>query len=42
MLPSASVTKEIDEAFAAGADGYILKPVDLATFGAKVAAAVKA
>lgn len=32
MLTSASVTKEVDEAFAAGADGYILKPLDMTRF----------
>ena len=41
MLTSASVTKEIDEAFEAGAADYILKPVNLDHLIAKVRAALK-
>lgn len=37
MCTAASVTKEIDEAFAAGADGYIMKPLDFAMVLGKVA-----
>jgi CheY-like chemotaxis protein len=29
MCTAASVTSEVDEAFAAGADGYVLKPLNL-------------
>lgn len=42
MLTSASVNKEVEEAFAAGANGYILKPIDFERFLAKIAAALKA
>lgn len=41
MLTSASVTKEVDEAFAAGASGYLLKPLNIPQFLAKVRAALK-
>jgi DNA-binding response OmpR family regulator len=37
MCTGASVTKEIDEAYAAGADGYVLKPFNFAQLIAKVA-----
>jgi len=37
MCTAASVTKEIDEAFNAGADGYIMKPLDFAVVLGKVA-----
>ena len=40
MLTSANVTKEIDEAFAAGADGYVLKPLNIGAFLARVAKAL--
>lgn len=40
MCTAASVTKEIDEAFNAGADGYILKPLDFPTVLGKVAKAL--
>lgn len=41
MLTSASVTKEIDEAYAAGANGYVLKPIDIPQFAAKIKNALK-
>lgn len=41
MLTAASVTKEIDEAFAAGATGYIIKPLNIKQLLDKVAAALK-
>ena len=37
MCTGSSVTKEIDEAFAAGADDYVLKPLNFAALAAKVA-----
>ena len=37
MCTSSSLTKEIDEAFASGADDYVLKPMILAQLAAKVA-----
>ena len=37
MCTGASVIPEIEEAFASGADDYVLKPLDLAYFKAKVA-----
>jgi DNA-binding response OmpR family regulator len=40
MCTAASVTKEIDEAFAAGADDYVLKPLNFAQLVAKVAKAL--
>jgi CheY-like chemotaxis protein len=40
MCTAASVTKEIDEAFASGADDYILKPLNFAQLTAKVAKAL--
>jgi DNA-binding response OmpR family regulator len=40
MCTGASVTKEIDEAFAAGADDYVLKPLNFAQLLAKVAKAL--
>jgi len=40
MCTGASVTKEIDEAFAAGADDYVLKPLNFAQLTAKVAKAL--
>jgi len=36
MCTSASVTAEVDEAFAAGATDYILKPINLQALAAKV------
>jgi CheY-like chemotaxis protein len=42
MCTGASVTKEIDEAFAAGADDYVLKPLNFAQLLAKVAKALAA
>lgn len=36
MCTSASILKEVDEAFAAGASDYITKPLDLQALGAKV------
>lgn len=41
MLTSASVTKEIDEAFQAGANGYILKPFAVPKFLEKVERTLK-
>ena len=40
MCTGASVTKEIDEAFAAGANDYVLKPLNFAQLLAKVAKAL--
>ncbi|MDX6769884.1 MAG: response regulator [Elusimicrobiota bacterium] len=40
MCTAASVTKEIDEAFAAGADDYVLKPLNFQALLAKVAKAL--
>jgi CheY-like chemotaxis protein len=40
MCTGSSVTKEIDEAFAAGADDYILKPLSFAVLLGKVAKAL--
>lgn len=37
MCTSASVAKEVDEAFSAGANDYILKPINLQLLAAKVA-----
>ncbi|MFI5348246.1 MAG: response regulator [Elusimicrobiota bacterium] len=37
MCTAASMTKEIDEAFAAGADDYVLKPLNFASLVAKIA-----
>ena len=42
MCTAASVTREIDEAFAAGADDYVLKPLNFAQLTAKVAKALAA
>lgn len=42
MCTSASVTKEIDEAFAAGANDYVLKPINLQALIAKVDKALRA
>ena len=42
MCTGSSVTKEIDEAFAAGADDYLLKPLNFAQLLAKVAKALAA
>jgi len=42
MCTGASVTKEIDEAFAAGADDYVLKPLNFAQLLGKVAKALGA
>jgi len=42
MCTGASVTKEIDEAFAAGADDYVLKPLNFAQLIGKVAKALAA
>jgi CheY-like chemotaxis protein len=36
MCTSASVTREVDEAFEAGASDYILKPINLAMLAGKV------
>jgi CheY-like chemotaxis protein len=40
MCTGSSVTKEIDEAFAAGADDYVLKPLNFVQLTAKVAKAL--
>ncbi len=40
MCTGSSVTKEIDEAFAAGADDYILKPLNFQALLGKVAKAL--
>lgn len=40
MCTGASVTKEIDEAFAAGADDYVLKPLNFAQLIGKVTKAL--
>lgn len=40
MCTAASVTSEIDEAFAAGANDYVLKPLNFAALLAKVAKAL--
>ena len=40
MCTAASVTAEIDEAFAAGADDYVLKPLNFPALLAKVAKAL--
>ena len=37
MCTASSMTKEVDEAFAAGADDYVLKPLNFASLLAKVA-----
>ena len=42
MCTGASMTKEIDEALAAGADGYVLKPFNFDLLLAKVAKALAA
>jgi DNA-binding response OmpR family regulator len=42
MCTGSSVTKEIDEAFSAGADDYVLKPLNFAQLIAKVAKALAA
>lgn len=42
MCTGSSVTKEIDEAFAAGADDYILKPLSFPALLGKVAKALAA
>ncbi len=42
MCTSSSVTKEVDEAFAAGANDYILKPINLQALVKKVAKALGA
>jgi CheY-like chemotaxis protein len=42
MCTGASVTKEIDEAFAAGADDYVLKPLNFVQLMGKVAKALAA
>lgn len=42
MCTSSSVTKEIDEAFAAGANDYVLKPINLQALLGKVTKALKA
>lgn len=42
MCTAASVTKEIDEAFAAGANDYVLKPLNFPALLAKVAKALAA
>lgn len=40
MCTGASVTKDVDEAFAAGANGYILKPLNFPAVLGKVAKAL--
>ena len=40
MCTAASLTREIDEAFAAGANDYVLKPLNFAQLIAKVAKAL--
>jgi CheY-like chemotaxis protein len=40
MCTSASVTKEVDEAFAAGANDYVLKPINLQALLGKVSKAL--
>lgn len=40
MCTASSVTKEVDEAFAAGADDYVLKPLNFGQLLAKVAKAL--
>jgi CheY-like chemotaxis protein len=40
MCTGASVTKEIDEAFAAGADDYVLKPINFPQLLGKIAKAL--
>ncbi|MEK7233764.1 MAG: response regulator [Elusimicrobiota bacterium] len=42
MCTASSVTKEIDEAFVAGADDYVLKPLSLSALLGKVAKALAA
>jgi CheY-like chemotaxis protein len=42
MCTGSSVTKEIDEAFAAGADDYVLKPLSFPALIGKVAKALAA
>lgn len=42
MCTGSSVTKEIDEAFAAGADDYLLKPLNFSALLGKVAKALAA
>jgi CheY-like chemotaxis protein len=42
MCTGASMTREIDEAFAAGADDYILKPLNFQAVLGKVAKALAA
>ena len=42
MCTASSVTKEVDEAFAAGADDYVLKPLNFAALTAKVSKALAA
>jgi CheY-like chemotaxis protein len=42
MCTGSSVTKEIDEAFAAGADDYVLKPLSFPALLGKVAKALAA
>lgn len=42
MCTAASVTMEVDEAFAAGADDYVLKPLNFPALLAKVAKALSA
>lgn len=36
MCTGSSVTREIDEAFSAGADDYVLKPINFDSFNAKI------
>jgi len=42
MCTASSVTKEVDEAFSAGADDYVLKPLSFAALLSKVAKALAA
>lgn len=41
MCTAASITKEIDEAFVAGADDYVIKPINFAQMLAKVEKVLK-
>jgi two-component system, chemotaxis family, chemotaxis protein CheY len=42
MLTSASITKEVEEAYAAGANGYMVKPVNIDMLAKKVENILKA
>ena len=41
MCTTSSVPREVDEAFAAGADGYVLKPLNVVQLTAQVAKALR-